>query len=176
MTDSKAFNRTQFYVAIGKCVIPDYCCVFVDNVLPPQVMKPVNGRTYITMVVFDFLAPKKVPYAMIISNLRCAGIFPDGKSELFNHPTNPDNKFYTELPFSHIHKIIHVIRKSIEPMTIGEDLEPHYIETHINADAVEIAIRKNQPSLTLDSPVVVLLDTGDRTVPYDIHKFYENQQ
>ena len=157
------FLLKEYYVGVGICVKDNnYCCVYIG---PEPILNDViyvqNNYKYVVHTKFRLKAIKKVIYPIIISNLYRCEIYPKGDINLFNHPINPNNKFYMDLKVSDLTKIIHIIRRSITSMTLEKTnngvLTTIYDEiTNDNRRINELMI-KELPRITLDFTGILLL-------------------
>lgn len=150
---AEPFTRTTFWAAVGISVLNDTHCIYIGGTPPPNVLQPPNDRKYITHTIFQFNAPKKVPFATIITNLKYAGVVPgDG----FIPPRNPDNKYYTDL--SDVDKVIQIIQISIASLSLDENLKSTFTLETISAETVAERRAKERPNINLHNyaPIVVI--------------------
>lgn len=113
--------------------------------------------------MWTFTAPRKLPFAAIISNLRDSQIIPrDG----FNPPVNPDNKFMTDLTIDRFADAHDVIEATIHGLTLGV-FEFSMIDPEIIAEA---EAKLDCERILLDSPAMIILGSG-HTTAYTVHQF-----
>lgn len=172
MTDrtNESFTRVRFWAVVGVSVHPKInCCVYVDTQQPiGDVIRPTNDRKYIIHTIITFLAPRKAPYTTIITNLKYMGIFPDYNPKQFIVSKNPDNKYYTNLPYCELDNIIQIIKCSVSSLALGENLQSTVeIETRSDQKLQEIRNRES-PAINLNESTIVLVDTMSKSPNYKI--------
>lgn len=173
MTEPAPFARADFYVSLGESIFGQKRLGLYIGMEPPAdlVFKPLIDQKYVTRKMFSFAAPKKTPYAAIISNLNTSGIIP---SSGFDPPRNPDNKYYVDLPYDRYDDIVNILRITISGTTLGPDMLPRYNEYTV--PEVDRDLAKSTaiiPALTLGEPSAIILDKYKQDTSPRVHKFTE---
>lgn len=161
--NNQPFARVQFYLIIGISVQDvSKCCIYVDNVLPSSdILHPPRDSGYVVYSIFTFNAPRKVPFAAIISNLRDHGILP--VSGRFNPPVNPDNKYYTDLPMSEYSRIFDIILKTLDGITVPNRDHTLYLYTLIPQERIRKAIEEEESyKISIGSSALAMILEGDK--------------
>lgn len=171
MNEQRSFIRIPFYVSLAISSIGE-CMIHVDTNKPQgYIISPPHDRKYVIMYTFIFDAPRRGGVlATIITNLKCQGIYPGGKSDQFNPPINPDNKHYTGLSMLLLDSIKEIVKKSISGFCLNKDLEPEYTIAETSSIELNNAINSIAPQINLDNPSIVILDTSTKQGKYTLLK------
>jgi hypothetical protein len=165
-----AFQKRNFYAAIGLSNVSNTCCVYVDIApadqsasLPTLIHPSPRDYTFVVHTVFTFSAARRSSFSTIISNLYSCEIYPRGEREDFMPPTNPDNRFYVNLPLGLMHTVIDVVRHSIKGLSIGVldgKVAPIYSEIHTPTAQLNELLAAQTPNISLNFNGVIVIESN----------------
>lgn len=183
MVEIIPFARVTFHVSIGVAIVGQKRCAVMIDVNEPTnlIFKPRNDERYVTYYRYAFESQKKIPFAAIIGALIANDITPqDG----INHPINPDNLHYFDLPYSRLEEIMEIIRLVLNGITLGWNRIPNYrLFTYSQIERETAICEMERQMISMDQPAAIILEgcakIGTYTVNIfrtkDIDSYSENQ-
>jgi len=144
------------------------CCVKVvyeENT--GLIIKPADRQKSIIKYKFKFSGLKKIAFTAIMSNLYHSNIIPADQTTC----ANPDNEYYYDLPTSKIDKIVSIIKRTIEGITISYD-NASYEFSEISEEEILKTKKEIQNNLIkLSDFSMISFDTSKKTMVFNVLKF-----